>query len=371
MANWYGNRHNETYTYKRVRWNDWTEGEAYGFITSGSVEMSADAELKVTGSFDFEGTELPDVSDLIRIYYSFLDDSGEKEKMAIATLLTSYADLTYVDTKAGLKASGSLEGSSILKVLQDKIVGRPYTIKKNENMIYKAQEIIRSCGLNVDYVPSVKVMAADHVFDTNATYLDIVNWLTNAAGYSDAFPDPYGTVRLYPESDKRKEVTATFKNNEESIMYPELSQSNDWQETPNVVKLLYNTDASCVAAEARNLTGSRTSLDQRGGRELVYFDEVGELDRSDVLVNLMDLAEKTLREKSCDVEYVTFSHAYIPVNVFDLIRIRYADMDWTGVAQNISISLEPSTKTQTKLKRELYSMIQVKKNGEILRGGNT
>lgn len=373
MANWHGNRHEETYTYKRVSWEGWQECEDYGTITEGSVELSAESELKVSGSFSFEGGEAPDVNDLMRIYYSFVDDYGETAWEPVATLLCEYTSTEYFATEGSVNISGSLEGVSVLYVLQNKIYGQPFTVTRNTNCIYKAQEMIRQCGLNVEYTPGNKVLSADHTFQADNTYLDIVNWLCRAAGYNDAFPDAYGTVQLQPyENMQRQDGSVVFANDEQSIMYPEVEADNDWQTTPNVVKLLYNTDTACVVAQAKNINGSKASLANRGNREITYYEETSEIDTDgSVLTNLINLAETTLREQSSDIEYVIFSHAYMPIQPYDPITVQYSDLEWTGNADNVSIELSPSTKTQTKVKRVLYDVITVEKSGEILRGGNS
>ena len=179
-----------------------------------------------------------------------------------------------------------------------------------------------------------------------------------------------GVVVLAPYGGTlRQDSVATFKNDDKSIMYPELDEANDWQKTPNVVKLFYNTDQACIIAEAKNRTGSRVSLDARNQREQTYYEEVGELpDNKSKLTSLMDLAEDILRKKSCDIEYVTFEHAYIPVIPYQTITVEYANMTWTGTIDDTSVSLEPSTKAQTKLKRELYTDVIVTKSGQVLRG---
>ena len=175
MADYTGNRHNEVFTYKRVAWDNWVEHEAYPWITGGSLEYAADSELKVTGSFDFEGNDLPNTSDMLRVYYDFDDDNGEHAHIALATLFTAYSELEHVATSTGIKSRGTLDGSSVLKVLQHKIYGAPFTVSANDNAIYKAVTLIKSVGLNVDYTPDVTVLGADHTFDSGVTYLDIVN----------------------------------------------------------------------------------------------------------------------------------------------------------------------------------------------------
>lgn len=370
MADWYGNRHNETYTYKRVAWENWVEHEAYPWITSGSLELSSSSDLKLTGSFDFEGMEPPNTSDLLRVYYEFDDDNGEHATCMLATLFVSYASLEHIDTTKGIKSKGTLEGSSVLKLLDEKVYGAPYTIPKNTNAIYKAQSLIKEVGLNVVYTPAIPVLSADHTFDAGDSYLDMVNWLCETAGYVPAYPDAEGNVVLKPHSailNQTPEIV--FENNANSIMYPQIEEENEWQKTPNVVKMFYNTDLACIYAEARNTTGSRVSLDARGNREQTFYEEIGELpeDASKVR-SLVDLAEAKLRELSCDIEYVKFEHAYVPMQPYQAITVNYSDLSWSGIIDNTSIDLAPSTKAQTKLKRELYSDIVVQKEGRVLRG---
>lgn len=368
--NYYGNRHNETYTYKRVAWENWTEHENYGYITGGSLELSTDSDMFVSGNFTFEGLELPDTTDLMRVYYSFTDDDGEAVSLPLATFCVTYAGLTYEDSTSGMVASGTINGISILSILKEKIYGAPFTVTRNSNAIYKAQDLIKQVGLNVEYTPSVKVLSADHTFPVGASYLDIVTWLCNEAGYTAPYPDAYGTIQLQPLADTLGgESVATFKNDDDSIMYPELEEANDWQSTPNVVKLFYNTDLACITAKAENVSGSMASLDARGGREQTYFEEIGELDDDgNRLTTLLDRAEELLRKLSCDVEYITLKHAYIPLYPYQQITVNYSEMEWIGTIENMTIELAPSTVTQTKIKRELYDVIEVEKSGEVLRG---
>ena len=366
-----GNRHGERFIFKRVSPDTYLEHGSYDYITDGEIELSTESDLVITGSFSFEGYEIPDTNDLVRIYYRFTDDFGDTKSHALATLFTSYSDLTYVDTTGGLKASGTLEGQSVLSVLQDDIYGAPFIVKRNENVIYKAQTLIREHGLLVEYTPSSYVMSSDHTFDAGTNYLEIVKWLVEQAGYV-IYPDEMGVVQMQPYDElQRADVKMTFRNDKKSIMYPELEAENSWQETPNVYKLLYNVDTCCMLATARNLSGSRASLDARGGRAQVEFDETGELpETGNRLENLMNKAVDELKKVSADVEYVTMKHAWCPIYVYDQIKIKYSDLEWQGGLENMSITLAPATETQTKIKRVLYDDILIDKTAEYLRGSD-
>lgn len=368
-AQWTGNRSKEQYTFVKVDWETWQEHETYDYITKGSIEQAADTETKVTASFEFEGYEIPDTKDLIRVYYSFEDDDGLVASEPIATLFVSYANLKYKDTLKGIKASGTLEGSSVLQALDDPKIGMPMTIQKNANAVYEAEQLILDCGLRTELEPSSHNLSADHTFDAGTSYLEMVNWLLETAGYTKAYPDANGIVQLksYAASQQRKDYTV-FANNDQSIMYPEIEASNDWQTSPNVVRLVYNTDEACIAAFAKNVAGSRVSLEARKGREITYFEEVSDIAGVSKANTLKETAEQKLLELSSDVEYVKFEHAYVPIMIYDPVRILYSDMEWAGNADNIVIELAPSTKTLTKVKRILTEDIEINSGAEVYRG---
>lgn len=368
-ADWHGNRQKEQYLFKKVAWSTWQEHETYNYITSGSIEQSAEAETKVTGSFHFEGYEIPDPKDLIRVYYRFRDEHDLLAEVPIATLVVSFPKITYTATLKGIKAEGTLECSSVLNVLEEKKIGAPKTVQRNSNAVYEAEQLIRSCGLQTNTEPSSVNLSTDHTFEPGTSYLEIVNWLLGAAGYTDAFPDAYGVVQLmsYASAQQRTDYTV-FANNDDSIMYPQLEEENEWQTSPNVVRLIYNTDDACIVAYAENVSGSRASLEERGGREITYFEEVSELAGTSKANTLKERAEQELLQQSCDTEYVRFEHAYKPVKVYDPIRIMYSGMEWTGNVDNMSISLSPAAKTQTRVKRVLINDIEVRSGAEVFRG---
>lgn len=370
MTDLYGNRADETYTYRRVSWPDFVEGSDLGNVTSGSVELSAFSELKATCSFKFEGGEKPDTNDLIRIYYSFVDDSGEHTEFCIGTFFVGFSKTTYSLDGDSLMASGDVDGWSVLKVLQDIQMGCDYTVPAGTNPVAKAIELIQGVGLPVNSASeSSYIMASDHTFEPTDSLLTVVNWLCTTADFQAPYPDAYGTVQLnrYIEPSERTTV-AEFSDGDRSIMYPELVVENDWQEIPNTYKLYYSTDDLAIHAEARNITGSRASLDARGGRELSEVDSVSELAGSgsaEKLENLKSMAATKLLNNSQEIERVELSHPYIPLTANDAVSVKYADMVWSGNVQNMKISLEPATKCDTVLRRFVPSSITVETTGAI------
>lgn len=370
MTDLFGNRANETYSYRRVSWPDFVEGADLGNVTSGSVELSAFSDLKATCSFKFEGGEEPGTTDLVRIYYSFTDDYGEYSEFCIGTFFVGFSNVTYSLDGDSLMASGDVDGWSVLKALQDVQMGYAYTVPAGTQPIAKAIELIQGVGLPVNTASeSTYVLASDHTFEPNDTLLTIVNWLCTTANFQTPFPDAYGTIQLnrYIEPSERSTV-AEFADDERSIMYPELVIENDWQEIPNVFKLYYSTDELAMHAEARNVTGSKASLDARGGRELSEVDSVSELagaDSAEMLANLESMAATKLLNNSQEIERVELSHPYIPLMANDAVSVNYSERSWSGNVQNMRISLEPATKCDTVLRRFVPASITVETTGAI------
>lgn len=371
-----GNRANETYTYRRVDWDTWQEGADLGNVTSGSVELSALSDLKATCSFSFIGGEAPEQDSLVRIYYSFTDDYGETKQYTVGTFIVCYSSTTNIaDYRSGqddsMYVSGSANGYSVLKVLKDRCAGMPLTIKAGSNAVEVAKSYISDlCGLRVDYQPSTYTLVSDHTFEPDDSYLAIVNWLLSTAGYASVSPSKDGVCQMFPSIEPTKRGTKfTFTNDDQSIMYPEVVEENDWQDTPNVARLYYETDELAIWASASNVSGSKASLESRGGRELTIYEDVSELEGgtpAQMLSNMKDMALRKLVDNSSEIEHVKLSHPYIDLFPNDAIEIDYSGKKWSGNVTNVSVSLQPSTKCDTEIRRFIGNDIVYETDGAVI-----
>ena len=376
MAYWYGNRMRETYTYRRVSWATWQELEDYTNITGGSIELSEFSDMRAIGSLHFEGGAAPDETDLLRVYYGFTDDYGESETVCLATFFvatTSTANRAEYrgGADAGLVASGDVTCSSVLKVLLDKLTGFPVSVPAGTNAVQFAAGLITSLGLQVSATPSAYTLPQSHTFEEGTPYLTVINKLLSFAGYGAAVPDAYGVVQLrkYVEPTKRT-AALTFRNDAESIMYPQVTDESDWQSTPNVVRLTYITDEECLYAVAANVDAqSRASLVNRGNREITLQETVDELagdTRQERIANLISKAKKTLADNSADIQYLNMSHAYVPLQMGDAVDVLYSNGFWSGTAVGATITLSPGAKTDLRIRMNTVQQLATETDGGVV-----
>lgn len=375
-ADWHGNRSNERFTYKRVKWapgqvGHFGEMESYGFITKGSVELAAYTDLKASASFEFEGGTPPDTTDLVRIYYSFDDDNGRHAETAIGTFFVSYGDIEYAHGTQAVQR-GSVTGVSTLSVLLNKQVGFPYTVPAGVDCVDMANYIVEGLGLPTNSPDSPGTLTqTSHVFEPDDSYITVVNWLLTSANYQAVWPDAFGTVMIVPYVDpEARAVVESFADDGESVMLPVVSVENDWSETPNVVRLCYQSDDECLIASASMLSGSRVSLAARGNREVTLYEQVDELGgetQADRISNLEQMARKKLINNTSEIEKVGMTHAFLPsIRPNDAIEIQYADMTWKGNVTNMDIDLETSIPCQTKIRRFVPNSLVIETDGEAI-----
>lgn len=369
MANWLGGRTKNRFFYHRVEWSTWDEAEEYENATGGSIELSSVSDTKASGSLEFDG-DMPNTSDLLRIYYEFTDDDGNHEVVPVATMLVSCANPTLRgDSRYGFVTSGSATLDSVLKILKDKEYGMPFTVNAGTQAINLAVELIESLGLRTNNPDNTYAITDDYTFPANeANYLNIVNWLLDSAGYQACWPDENGIVQITKNLDKP--ISMEFAEDEESVMLPEMPYTNDWQTAKNVCRLFYETDKESLRAWTSNVDPEhKASLPNRGWRESTLREDVSELAGDTVqdrLTALMELSKQKLIDNSAEIDYVDIGCPYLPLSPNLAISVKYAGLDWKGDITNYSIDLGDETQCKIKARRSVRTAMKTETEGEVL-----
>lgn len=364
-----GNRWNEQFAFRRVEWPTWKEKEDITQITmGGSLDLSSLTELKQTGSLPFEGATLLEDHDLVRIYYSFEDDSGERHEYVMATLRMS---ITKPIRNASM-VSGTIACTSVLDFLSKKKLGLPFTIQAGTNTVQRAKEIVESFGLRVNNPDTSKhSLSADKTFTSDKTYLSVVNELLDAASFSSAYVDSYGVVQMVKyQLPKDRPITWTFESGENSIMYPELVQEIGRADY-NVCRLTYETDTETLWAVATNNDPLSPSSLVNRGFESTLQETVSQLDgetQEERIENLMALAKDKLIDNSSELEHTEFDHAWVPIIPNDGVAIDYksAQTLWRGAITSMKVRLDVSVPCQLSARSFIRNDISITVEGGAL-----
>lgn len=346
---WTGNRSHERFRFVRCEWPSLREVGDYGNVTGGSAEFSALSSVKSTCSFDFDGGEPPSAVDAVRVWYEFTDDDGEQARVAIGTWLPTYTEVAYTNTRDGLRASGTVEGSSMLSVLSDHLLGTAMTVPQGSQTLAEVASIIGAHQLQYIADQSAHTLPGSHTFEPDDSWLTVVNWLLSSAGFESADCDPYGRVILRKVGDRAS--AWTFDSGSRSIMLPRVTASDDYMRTANAVRVYYEDDTVGIAAWAINRSHGSTSTEARGGREKTLYegvDDIAGTTDAEVGQALEAYARQKLIDNSGEILHLEWSHAFVPISCGDTVRNTYGGLDLTLSTTNMAVGFEPSAPCTTK-----------------------
>lgn len=331
------------FEFREIEWGTFKDLGRLDSITGGSVELSAFTELKAVATLDFKGAQAP-TSEMVRIICNATDLDGNKASVPIATLFCACDEPLHTPTGV----AGTLSCSSVLDVLAGDGYGHPYTIKAGTQAVSQAIAMCNIKGIPVNNPdPSAYIIKSDHTFESSASHLEVVNWLLDAAGYGSAQVDAYGSVVMAPYVEPTERATSmTFAADRKSILYPELTQKNDWRDSPNKIILNYSNDKESLYAASTNVDpNSPASIVSRRMYKL-EAEDVQELDgvtQKQRLKNLEAQALKKLLDNSSEIEYVTFQSQYVPLSPNDAIEIEGIINDvWKGAVTSMHLDLTAS-----------------------------
>lgn len=363
---WDGNRYKERWTFRRVTWPGMQEAEDYWQITGGSSSESQFKELKATGSVDFEGAQVPDEGDAVRVYYAFTDADGERWE---GPVITGFLEVGECELEGAL-VKGSADLSGMLTVATTG-PGYPLTVAEGTKAVETAAKYLRALGLPVNAAPDTYTLSSAHTFDRDDSWLAIANWLLTAADFGSATTDPWGTVQMQPYVEPTERTPSwTFADDGTGCSFPAIKARDNRADTPNVVRLWYEDDACGIYAEARNDDpGSEASTVARK-REAPLNDEVTELagdTPEKMLEALKALAEKRLMDNSTRIEYVEVPGLFVPAQVGECAKVDYrrSSKEFTGGITAKEVDFGRGGETTLTMRRLLRPDFTVTTSGKV------
>lgn len=346
--NWLKDGRLDRFRYVRVTWPEMAEvGQVPGILSSTITENSM-TSLKVSGSLDYVGSV--DVGDDLLRVYSDSELDGEKETVCHGTFFVTTPGSDW----SGATRSGSADMYSVLWVLQQNKITETYTVPIGAEAVTLAANLARGFGnsLNVVATASAKTVNTDHTWDAGTTYLEIINWLLDFAGYNSADVDAYGNVLMTPYVEPaNKAATVMFSDTKDSASEPSFSHEFDTFEIPNkVVCICSNADNEPMTAEAVNADPESPYSTVARKKHIVRVEQVSDIADQ---AALDAKARELLLSAMSVVESIEIRHSFQPFRVGDAVLMDYAKAGY--VKKLVTISREkqmiPGIRCKTKARR--------------------
>ena len=327
---------------------DFNDTARTAHITGGSVELGAYTDTRMDATVDFEGAEVPSDGP-VRIRYSF-DAGGERCEAVLATGYATVGDVTF----EGTTALGTMTVESVLRPLAADGPGYPFTVSAAADA---PSALALAEDICLRYVPRVQVTgestwkpSSDHTFDAGDSWLSIVNWLLDGAGYAAAHPDPYGTVVMAPYvAPNARPVTAEYATDSRSVIMPGVVRTVEGGGA--VVRLSYADEACSLTASARIGGGNLSESVREAVDELAGDTPAAKLEA------LKAIAKRRAVEKSGSSDKLRFKAAWRPLQPNEAISFDYVlrgaerVRGWRGTVASMRISFEAGAPTDIEARR--------------------
>ena len=292
----------QTFKYYIVDPDSWQDKEELNNILSGTIEWDADADTLGSATFDISDT----VGECYIRPYLITRQNGITERFPLGTFLIQ-TQKTEFD---GKYTKIPVDAYTPLLELKENPPPLGYSLLKNSNIMEQAYMITREHVRAPVIQTSVsEKLYSDFVANTDDTWLTYIDDLISNAKYKLGL-DELGRVLFLRE----------FNDDDGSILYPDISTSQDMYGIPNVVEVSYSSSRQNIFVRAVNNDPNSPVSTVSRGREIIHRvsnpDFAGEPTKQQI-----QLYAKTLLDKLSTIEYtVTFSHGYCPKIVKQKIK---------------------------------------------------
>ena len=307
-----------SFSYMLVDPLSWADDQEIGAVASCAITRDLDMETLEQATFEIADAD--DGERWIRCYADVGQD-GISERVCLGTFLVQ----TPRRSDDGKFSKLDCTAYSSLHVLAEAKPNAGYALARGSNCVDAARQICEQHGMApVVYAESDRVLDDHYVAPSDASWLDIAKTLLAAAGMK-VETSPWGEVVFAPDvPGYALSPTWTFRDDETSILLPEVSEERDWYGLPNVCVV---TTPSGIVGRAENADPtSRISTAYRGREVTLKIDDPDEL-RAGCSQEIADAyALRMLREASCIERSATIRHGYCPARAGDVVTVNAPDM---------------------------------------------
>lgn len=304
-----------------------------------SCTINRDENTETLGSATIDTTEQLDEC-YIRVYL-VVGQNGVTEKVALGTYLAQTPSVS----NDGKSNNISMDAYTPLIELKEGLPPLGYSILKDTNIMDTAYNLCReNMRAPVVKTNSTKKLYSDFVANISDTWTTFIKDLVANAKFKLDL-DEVGRVLFAPDQDIASlQSRMTYTDDNSSILYPDVTNERDLYGIPNVVEVVYSTDAGHIFSRIVNSDENSPISTVNRGREIVYRDTSPNLSGEPTQEMLDEYATQLLRNLSCLEHKITYTHGYCPVRVGDCVTLNYEKAGLRNVrAKVISQSIKCTT----------------------------
>lgn len=327
----------QTFEYYTVDPNTWRDVKKLDNVKSCSI--TRDSETSTLGSATIDVTE--SLGECYVRAYLITIQNGVREKHPLGTFLVQTPSSSF----DGKIRDVSMDAYTPLLELKEKQPPIGYSLLKGENIMDAAYRIIRENAR----APVVKtecsdVLSYDFVANTDDTWLTFVSDLISNAKY-ELVLDETGRILFAPRQDTASlQPVWTYKDDNSSILYSDITMDHDLYGIPNVVEVIYSNGHDYYYSKVINDDSNSPTSTVSRGREIVYRDPNPSLSGDPTAEQIQEYAEQLLRNVSSIDYTVSYTHGYCPVRDRDCVRLDYSRAELKNVKAKVisqTIKCEP------------------------------
>jgi hypothetical protein len=322
-------------------------------VTGGTINWSYYSSTKVCGYLDVIEARSSMAEDeyLIRVWYCPKLD-GESLKIEIGTFYFT-ADLHY--------ENGTYHGvvnlrSMLTRHTEDALVNK-WAIPKGQKATVTFKNVFKSLG-GFPRISGIKdrAFSKQHVFDTGETPMVVLQYVAEYVN-GEVTVNSHGNTVLQPyrsPAAKKKGVTHSIIANATSVIRPGLDITNSLKEIPNRVVCVYDeagTNGAVTQHVGRAALAKKEPRSyQNIGKWVTKYYKLTNV-KKPYVKNLNARAATYLKSLNHKNVYYEFDTYYQPIEIGEVVRLKYDDIGVYGLVTDIDLSLSVGASMHVKIRK--------------------
>lgn len=294
----------------------WGDAAPLDTVASCSVTRDAGTALVERASLEIDGIDGGEF--WVRAYMT-ATQGGRSERFAIGTWLVQTPSTEYGSGVSTVRC----EAYSCLHPLAEALAPIGYFVREGADVVETVAGIVET-ATDAPFIPPVGTytMPSHYVASDKSSWLDVCMGAAAAVGLRVSF-DAMGRVTLVPATSQPLPLW-TFRDDDDSIILPEVSVDEDWYGMPNVCEVVVTRrGVSTVGRAVNDDPDSPLGLPRRGREVTLRIRNPKELKGTPTERACELLARQKLAEASVFERTLTVEHGWCPLRVGDCAAVQY------------------------------------------------